>query len=160
MKLITIHQKTALWWLIASPGVFAPALANSQRQDAGAVLAWGVTTVAVMILGCPWLLRWHPITRWCGWTQKLSTRQRKAIAELQVRGYYRAALEDGYLERALPCVRRLMLTACGLLAASVSLPSDTGLAGWDALVIFVPWYPMGAAIVAVASLPHSRFLRG
>ena len=39
MKL-TIHQQTALFWLIGAPGVFAPVMKNAKRPDAGAVMAW------------------------------------------------------------------------------------------------------------------------
>ena len=49
MKL-SFHQHIALFWMIGAPGVFAPVIENAKRPDAGAVMAWGVAIVAVMIL--------------------------------------------------------------------------------------------------------------
>ena len=48
MKL-SFHQHIALFWMIGAPGVFAPVIENAKRPDAGAVMAWGVAIVAVMI---------------------------------------------------------------------------------------------------------------
>lgn len=73
---LTIHQQTALFWLMGAPGVFAPVMENAKRPDAGAVMAWGVAIVAVMILAMPLLLGWPPFRRWYGWTDALSERQR------------------------------------------------------------------------------------
>ena len=56
MKL-SFHQHIALFWMIGAPGVFAPVIENAKRPDAGAVMAWGVAIVAVMILFTPLLLR-------------------------------------------------------------------------------------------------------
>jgi hypothetical protein len=58
MKL-SFHQHIALFWMIGAPGVFAPVIENAKRPDAGAVMAWGVAIVAVMILFTPLLLRCH-----------------------------------------------------------------------------------------------------
>ncbi|EGS5141925.1 transposase, partial [Klebsiella pneumoniae] len=52
MKL-SFHQHIALFWMIGAPGVFAPVIENAKRPDAGAVMAWGVAIVAVMILFTP-----------------------------------------------------------------------------------------------------------
>ena len=60
MKL-SFHQHIALFWMIGAPGVFAPVIENAKRPDAGAVMAWGVAIVAVMILFTPLLLRCPPI---------------------------------------------------------------------------------------------------
>ncbi|MCC2874534.1 transposase, partial [Enterobacter hormaechei] len=46
--------------MIGAPGVFAPVIENAKRPDAGAVMAWGVAIVAVMILFTPLLLRCPP----------------------------------------------------------------------------------------------------
>ena len=75
MKL-SFHQHIALFWMIGAPGVFAPVIENAKRPDAGAVMAWGVAIVAVMILFTPLLLRCPPFRRWYGRTDALSERQR------------------------------------------------------------------------------------
>ncbi|VFZ92899.1 hypothetical protein [Klebsiella pneumoniae] len=62
MKL-SFHQHIALFWMIGAPGVFAPVIENAKRPDAGAVMAWGVAIVAVMILFTPLLLRCPPFRR-------------------------------------------------------------------------------------------------
>ena len=77
MKL-SFHQHIALFWMIGAPGVFAPVIENAKRPDAGAVMAWGVAIVAVMILFTPLLLRCPPFRRWYGRTDALSERQRRA----------------------------------------------------------------------------------
>ena len=63
MKL-SFHQHIALFWMIGAPGVFAPVIENAKRPDAGAVMAWGVAIVAVMILFTPLLLRCPPALVW------------------------------------------------------------------------------------------------
>jgi len=63
MKL-SFHQHIALFWMIGAPGVFAPVIENAKRPDAGAVMAWGVAIVAVMILFTPLLLRCPPFSTW------------------------------------------------------------------------------------------------
>ena len=78
MKL-SFHQHIALFWMIGAPGVFAPVIENAKRPDAGAVMAWGVAIVAVMILFTPLLLRCPPFRRWYGRTDALSERQRQAL---------------------------------------------------------------------------------
>ncbi len=80
MKL-NVHQHLALSWSVSAPWVFAPVLENAKRPDAGAVMAWGVAIVAVMILFTPLLLRWPTFRRWYGWTDALSERQRQALAQ-------------------------------------------------------------------------------
>ena len=70
MKL-SFHQHIALFWMIGAPGVFAPVIENAKRPDAGAVMAWGVAIVAVMILFTPLLLRCPPFRRWYGRTDAL-----------------------------------------------------------------------------------------
>ncbi len=87
MKL-SFHQHIALFWMIGAPGVFAPVIENAKRPDAGAVMAWGVAIVAVMILFTPLLLRCPPFRRWYGRTDALSERQRQALAERGLRRYY------------------------------------------------------------------------
>ena len=84
MKL-SFHQHIALFWMIGAPGVFAPVIENAKRPDAGAVMAWGVAIVAVMILFTPLLLRCPPFRRWYGRTDALSERQRQALAERGLR---------------------------------------------------------------------------
>ncbi|STL60484.1 Uncharacterised protein [Escherichia coli] len=94
MKL-SFHQHIALFWMIGAPGVFAPVIENAKRPDAGAVMAWGVAIVAVMILFTPLLLRCPPFRRWYGRTDALSERQRQALAERGLRRYYQTAFDDG-----------------------------------------------------------------
>jgi hypothetical protein len=98
MKL-SFHQHIALFWMIGAPGVFAPVIENAKRPDAGAVMAWGVAIVAVMILFTPLLLRCPPFRRWYGRTDALSERQRQALAERGLRRYYQTAFDDGYVPR-------------------------------------------------------------
>jgi hypothetical protein len=101
MKL-SFHQHIALFWMIGAPGVFAPVIENAKRPDAGAVMAWGVAIVAVMILFTPLLLRCPPFRRWYGRTDALSERQRQALAERGLRRYYQTAFDDGYVPRVMP----------------------------------------------------------
>ena len=96
MKL-SLHQHIAMSWLIGAPVVFAPVIENAKRPDTGAVVAWGVTIVAVMILFTPLLLRWPPFRRWYGWTDALSERQRQALTQRDLRRYYQTAFDDGYV---------------------------------------------------------------
>lgn len=96
MKL-SFHQHIALFWMIGAPGVFAPVIENAKRPDAGAVMAWGVAIVAVMILFTPLLLRCPPFRRWYGRTDALSERQRQALAERGLRRYYQTAFDDGVM---------------------------------------------------------------
>ena len=103
MKL-SFHQHIALFWMIGAPGVFAPVIENAKRPDAGAVMAWGVAIVAVMILFTPLLLRCPPFRRWYGRTDALSERQRQALAERGLRRYYQTAFDDGYVPRVMPYV--------------------------------------------------------
>ena len=75
MKL-SFHQHIALFWMIGAPGVFAPVIENAKRPDAGAVMAWGVAIVAVMILFTPLLLRCPPFRR--GYQVEKTTKASKA----------------------------------------------------------------------------------
>ena len=75
MKL-SFHQHIALFWMIGAPGVFAPVIENAKRPDAGAVMAWGVAIVAVMILFTPLLLRCPPFRRWYGRTDASGSARR------------------------------------------------------------------------------------
>ena len=157
MKL-TIHQQTALFWLIGAPGVFAPVMENAKRSDAGAVMAWGVATVAVMILFTPLLLRWPTFRRWYGWTDALSERQRQALAQRNLRRYYQSAFDDGYVSRVMPYVWRIIWTVGGLMAVTAVLPTTTGRPAFDALVVFSTWYPIGVMLLIFASWPLARMI--
>jgi hypothetical protein len=112
MKL-SFHQHIALFWMIGAPGVFAPVIENAKRPDAGAVMAWGVAIVAVMILFTPLLLRCPPFRRWYGRTDALSERQRQALAERGLRRYYQTAFDDGYVPRVMPYVWRIIQRSAG-----------------------------------------------
>ncbi len=140
MKL-SFHQHIALFWMIGAPGVFAPVIENAKRPDAGAVMAWGVAIVAVMILFTPLLLRCPPFRRWYGRTDALSERQRQALAERGLRRYYQTAFDDGYVPRVMPYVWRIIWTVGGLMAVTAVLPTNTGRPAFDALVVFSTWYP-------------------
>jgi hypothetical protein len=129
---------------------------NAKRPDAGAVMAWGVAIVAVMILFTPLLLRCPPFRRWYGRTDALSERQRQALAERGLRRYYQTA-DDGYVPRVMPYVgassdgRRV--DGCGVL------PTNTGRPAFDALVVFSTWYPIGVMLLVFASRPLGRLIR-
>ena len=150
MKL-SLHQHITLSWLIGAPVVFAPVIENAKRPDAGAVVAWGVTIVAVMILFTPLLLRWPPFRRWYGWTDALSERQRQALTQRDLRRYYQTALDDGYVSRVMPYVWRIIWTVGGLMAVTTVLTNDTGRPAFDALVVFSTWYPIGVMLLVFAS---------
>ena len=160
MKL-SFHQHIALFWMIGAPGVFAPVIENAKRPDAGAVMAWGVAIVAVMILFTPLLLRCPPFRRWYGRTDALSERQRQALAERGLRRYYQTAFDDGYVPRVMPYVWRIIWTVGGLMAVTAVLPTNTGRPAFDALVVFSTWYPIGVMPhhkrIGLAKLFRSRF---
>lgn len=160
MKL-SLHQHIALFWIIGAPGIFAPVIENAKRPDAGAVMAWGVAIVAVMIiLFMPLLLmRWPTFRRWYGWTDALSERQRQALAQRNLRRYYQTAFGDSYVSRVMPYVWRIIWTVGGLIAVTTMLPSDTGLPAFDALVVFSTWYPVGVMLLVFVSWPLGRMLR-
>ena len=157
MKL-TIHQHTALFWLIGAPGVFAPVMENAKRPDAGAVMAWGVAIVAVMILFTPLLLRLPIFRRWYGWTDALSERQRQALAQRNLRRYYQTAFDDGYVSRVMPYLWRIIWMVGGLMAVTAVLPTNTGRPALDAVTVFSTWYPMGVMLLVFASWPLSRMI--
>lgn len=158
MKL-SLHQHIALFWMIGAPGIFAPVIENAKRPDAGAVMAWGVAIVAVMILFTPLLLRWPTLRRWYGWTDALSERQRQALAQRNLRCYYQTAFDDGYVTRVMPYVWRIIWTVGGIMILTAVLPSDTGQPVFDALVVFSTWYPIGVMLLVFASWPLGRMLR-
>lgn len=157
MKL-NFHQCLALSWSVSAPWVFAPVLENAKRPDAGAVMAWGVAIVAVMILAVPMLLRWSRLRRWYAWTDALSERQRQALVQRNLRRYYQTAFDDGYVSRVMPYVWRIIWTVCGLMAATAVLPSNTERPALDALVVFSTWYPIGAMLVVFASMPQGKLI--
>jgi hypothetical protein len=156
---LSLHQHIALFWLIGAPSVFAPVMENAKRPDAGAVMAWGVVIVAVMILFTPLLLRWPPFRRWYGWTDALSERQRQALAQRNLDLYYQTAFDDGYVSRVMPYVWRIIWTVGGLMAVTTVLPSTTGRPACDALVVFSTWYPIGVMLLVLASWPLGRLIR-
>ncbi len=155
MKL-SIHQHIALSWLIGAPVVFAPVIENAKRPDAGAVMAWGVAIVAVMILFTPLLLHWPTFRRWYGWTDALSERQRQALAQRNLHRYYQTALDDGYVSRVMPYVWRIIWTLGGFMAVTTVLPNDTGRPAFDALMVFSTWYSIGTLLVVLASIPQGK----
>jgi hypothetical protein len=158
MKL-SLHQHIALSWLIGAPVIFAPVMENAKRPDAGAVMAWGVAIVAVMILFTPLLLRWPPFRRWYGWTDALSERQSQALTQRDLRRYYHMAFDDGYVSRVMPYMWRIIWTVGGLMAVTTVLPSNTGRPAFDALVVFSTWYPVGVMLLVFASWPLGRLIR-
>ncbi len=156
---MSLHHHIALFWMIGAPTVFAPVIENGKRPDTGAIVAWGVAIVAVMILCTPLLLRWPLFRRWYGWTDALSERQRLALAQSNLRRYYQTAFDDGYVSRVMPYVLRLIWTVGGLMAMTTVLPGSAGQPALDALMLFSIWYPMGVTLLAFASLPLCRMLR-
>jgi hypothetical protein len=155
---LTIHQTTALWWLMSSPAVFAPVMTNAKRPDVGAVMAWGVCIVAAMILFMPLLIRWPAFRRWYGWTDALSEQQRQALVQRNLRRYYQTAFDDGYVSRVIPYLWRIIWTVGVAMAVTSVLPSNTGHPALDALMVFSTWYPMGVMLLAMASLPLGRLI--
>jgi len=155
MKL-NVHQHLALSWAVTAPWVFAPVLESAKRPDAGAVMAWGVAIVAVIILVTPLLLRLPALRRWYRWTDALSEQQRQALAQRNLRRYYQTAFNDGYVSRVMPYVWRIIWTVGGLIAVTTVLPNDTGRPAFDALVVFLTWYPIGALLVVLASIPQGK----
>lgn len=156
---ISIHQHLALGWIVGAPWVFAPVMESAKRPDAGAVIAWGVAVVAVMILAVPMLLRWPAFRRWYGWMDVLSEQQRQALAQRNLRRYYQAAFDDGYVSRVIPYLWRLIGTAGGWLVLSIALPTGTGNPVFDALLVFSGWYPMGVMLLVIASCPLGHLIR-
>ena len=136
-----------------------PVIENTKRPDAGSVMAWGITIVAVMILAIPMLLRWPTFRRWYGWTDALSERQRQALAQRNLRRYYQTAFDDGYVSRVMPYVWRIIWTVGGLMALTAVLPTNTGAPAFDALVVFSTWYPIGVMLLVFASWPLGRLIR-
>jgi hypothetical protein len=157
-KRLTLHQAVALWWVASAPWAFAPAIAVSPRPDAGAAVAWGYAFVTGMILTMPILLRWPAFRRWYGWADALSDQQRQALAQRDLRRYYRTAFDDGYLTRVMPYAWRIIWTIAGLMAVSAVLPSNTGRPALDALVVFSTWYPTGVMLLIIASWPLGRMV--
>lgn len=155
----SLHQYTALLWLIGAPSVFAPVMENTKRPDAGAVMAWGVAIVAVLILFTPLLLRWSPFRRWYGWTDAFSERQRQALAQRDLHCYYQTAFDDSYVSRVMPYLWRIIWTVGALMAVTTVLPTNTGRTAFDALVIFSTWYPTGVMLLVFASCPLGRLIR-
>jgi hypothetical protein len=145
--------------MIGAPAIFAPVIANAKRPDAGAVMAWGVAIVAVMILFTPLLLRWPTFRRWYGWTDALSKRQRQALAQRDLRRYYQTAFDDGYVSRVMPYVWRIIWTVGALMAVTPVPPNDTGRPAFDALMVFSTWYPVGVMLLVFASWPLGRLIR-
>lgn len=158
MKL-TIHQGVALWWLMSSPALFAPVMQNAKRPDAGAVMAWGVAWVAVIILAMPIFLRWAKFRSWYGWTDALSAQQRQALDQRNLTAYYRIAFDDGYASRVLPYLRRIMWSLGILIAVTTLLPTSLGHPAIDGLLGFSAWYPMGVMILVFASCPIGRMCK-
>ena len=154
---ISIHQQLALCWAVGAPWTFALVLQQSTKPDAGAILAWGVVIVAVMILAAPILLRWPLFRRWYGWTDAMSDRQRHAIEERAFRRYYQVAFDDGYIGRLKQYVWRILATT-GALVVVMNFAGHTGSPILDALALFSAWYPLGVMILIMASWPHRWIL--
>ena len=134
MKL-SFHQHIALFWMIGAPGVFAPVIENAKRPDAGAVMAWGVAIVAVMILFTLCCCAVHHSG--AGMAGRMRCRSGSAaLAERGLRRYYQTAFDDGYVPRVMPYVWRIIWTVGGLMAVTAVLPTNTGRPAFDALVVF------------------------
>ena len=156
---ITIHQKIALWWLFGSLWVFVPVLENSPLPNVGAVLAWGIAEVAMMILFTPFFLRWPLLRRWYGWTDAMSDAQRQALAQKDSPLYYQTAFDDGYPSRVLPYLKRMIYTIVGLTVVTIQLPNNFGHPALDAFIAFWNWYPFGVVLFVLASTPLVRMVK-
>lgn len=152
---LSLHQYLALFWIIGAPWAFAPVLVSVKRPDAGVVLAWGIAIVAVMILSVPSLLRQPAFRGWYGWTDAFSDRQRQALAQRDLRRYYQAAFDDGYVSRVTPYAWRLIWTVAVLLVPGTVIHADTGISVLDALMLFPMWYLLGVLALIIASVPMS-----
>ncbi len=135
MKL-SFHQHIALFWMIGAPGVFAPVIENAKRPDAGAVMAWGVAIVAVMILFTLCCCAVHHSGAGMAGRMRCRSGSAEALTERGLRRYYQTAFDDGYVPRVMPYVWRIIWTVGGLMAVTAVLPTNTGRPAFDALVVF------------------------
>lgn len=154
---ISIHHYLALCWAIGAPWTFAPVLQQSTKPGSGAILAWGVVIVAVMIFVVPILLRWPLFRRWYGWADAMSERQRLAIEDRALRRYCQVAFDDGYISRLKPYVWRILATTSALVVM-MNFAGHTGSPILDALALFSPWYPLGVLLLITTSWPHRWLL--
>lgn len=157
---LSLHQKIMLTWILSAPWAFSPLMAEAKRVNAGEVMAWGVIIVAVMILAAPKLLNSTILRRWYGWTDALSQRQLQALAQRNLSLYYRTALDDGYMSRLIPYLKRITWSVVSLLLVTALLPCDSGSPFLDALVAFSLWYPFGVMILILTSCPYASKKRG
>ncbi|MCA7889109.1 hypothetical protein LGM58_38670 [Burkholderia contaminans] len=150
MKL-DIHQRAALWWVLGAPFVFMPVVAASPRPHVGHWIAQGVALVTICIAACPVLLRWRLFRQLFCWTDAFSPAQRAALTARNMRGYYLAAADGGYVARIKPYFFRVAIGNAVLLA--LSMVSSEG-----AVSVFMTWYPMGVFMLMAASLPWATLL--
>lgn len=153
---LSIHQRAALIWLLASPMVFAPTLQIAKRPDAGLFLAQGIALVTIMIAIVPILLKWPRFRRWFCWTDALSENQRQAIAQRDLRRYYQCAFDERYLASVLPYIKRIAVPAVVFLALPTKIDSFPSL---EVVSIYGPMYPIAVLLLIFASCPVGRLLR-
>lgn len=150
---LSFHQNIALSWLLGSSFGFGPLLAEAKAADAGAIIGYGVVFVTAMILVAPLMLHWPRFKAWFCWTDAMSDAQRQALEQRDVRHYYRIASENGYGARLAPYARRLMMLVVGATAIGFVLDGSINTPLATAVVVFLPFYPMGALLMALASVP-------
>lgn len=153
------HQNIALSWLFGSSFGLGPLLAEAKAEDAGTIIAYGVVFVTAMILVVPLMLRWPRFKAWFCWTDAMSDAQREALEQREVRRYYQIAFENGYVARLVPYAWRLMMLGAGATAIGPIFDGSIKTPLAKAIVAFLPFYPMGAVLMAMASLPLIKILQ-
>ena len=150
---MSIHQRAALWWVLSAPFVWAPALASARKPEAGHLIAELVVIVTICIAVCPLLLCVRRFRQWFCWTDAWSSAQRAAINRRDLRAYYKATANSGYVGRLKPYVYRLTATSAVLLVLSCLLRGQIAF-----LMLAAGFYPLGVTILCLASLPLSSFV--
>ncbi len=156
---LNIHQQIAFWWLWCSPVIFLPLLREAKAPDAGMVLAQGIALVTVMIAAVPPLVQLPLLKRWFCWTDALSDRQYQALEQRNLRCYYQAAIDDGYANRVLPYLTRIIAVEIVTSFIPSFVPEKPTSSTLKAFVIFASWYPMGVMLLVFASVPLVHIFR-
>ena len=146
-----LHQRIALWWVLVAPFAFAPALASSHLPQAGRLLGEGVIVMTVCIAACPLMLRWSTFKRLFCWTDALSLSQREALAKRNLRQYYRAASDTGYVGRVKPYMFRIMVFCAALMVVGQFVNQEDIKIG----LLFSSMYVVSVLFACIASVPMS-----
>lgn len=162
MKKLDLHTTLALYFVLLSPAILAPALTGSTRADIGPVLAWAVVFTAVMIMGLPRLVAIEPFRRWYCWSDALSQRQKQVLQQRRLGAYYAAAYEDDYVGRLMPYVLRIagtMLVPNVVVRLVVPWWAHTGMPAVDgAMAAYLLYMPI-LFLVILVTLPWGPWIR-